>query len=96
MDKKFLEKGTILAAQCWCEETTSHLEMDANLAEVIAYKMAVLMEETYISKLEVWIAAIKNMQLSLLHKTDIEPSKIEEIGEEVILLFSRLKNATQD
>lgn len=32
------------AAQCWCDETTKHLDMTPELAEAVAYRIAAWME----------------------------------------------------
>jgi len=41
---KFIEEARQIAAQCWCDKETEHLEMDVILAEVIARKVAAWME----------------------------------------------------
>ena len=42
--KDWIEEARIQAAQCWCDETTSHITMDPALAEVIAWKIAAWMD----------------------------------------------------
>jgi hypothetical protein len=41
--KMWLDEARVMAAQCWCDETTSSREMDPVLAEVIAWKIAAWM-----------------------------------------------------
>jgi hypothetical protein len=33
-----------VAAQCWCDEDTKHIEMDSRLAKAVAKRLCVLME----------------------------------------------------
>lgn len=40
----WLPEARQMAAQCWCAETTKHIEMNAALAEEIAWKIAAWME----------------------------------------------------
>ena len=39
-DDAFMETARQEAAQCWCDETTKHIEMDSALAEAIARRLA--------------------------------------------------------
>jgi len=38
-----IDEARTIAAQCWCTETTSHIEMDVELAEVFAKRIAAWM-----------------------------------------------------
>ena len=40
----WMEEARVVAAQCWCDERVKNREMDADLAEVIAEKIAAWME----------------------------------------------------
>ena len=40
----WLPEAREIAAQCWCDDTTKHVEMIPELAEVEAYKIAAWME----------------------------------------------------
>jgi len=40
----WIEEARVLAAQCWCDEETSGIEMDSRLAESIARRIAMWME----------------------------------------------------
>lgn len=42
--EKYMETARQEAAQCWCDEATKHIEMDAVLAEAVARKIAGWME----------------------------------------------------
>lgn len=43
-DNKWIEEARVVAARCWCNETTKHLIMDPALAEVVARIIASWME----------------------------------------------------
>jgi hypothetical protein len=40
-----LEQALEIAAQCWCDEQTSHIEMDTVLATAFAKRLLVLMQQ---------------------------------------------------
>lgn len=40
----WLEEARGLAAQCWCDDQTRHIEMDVRLAESVAMRIAAWME----------------------------------------------------
>ncbi len=40
----WLPEARVLAARCWCDDTTKHIEMDMALAEVFAHRLAAWME----------------------------------------------------
>lgn len=40
----WLPEAREMAAQCWCDATTEHIDMDPVLAEVVAYKIAAWMD----------------------------------------------------
>jgi len=40
-----LQEARAIAAQCWCDPETSHIEMDVNLAEAFAKRLNVVFEQ---------------------------------------------------
>lgn len=50
------EDAIHLAAQCWCDEETSHKEMDSTLAMAFAKRLEVLMQERDSLKAQVEVA----------------------------------------
>lgn len=40
----FMPEARHFAAQCWCDEETSHIPMDVTLAEAVAKRIAVWMD----------------------------------------------------
>jgi len=40
----YIEEARQIAAQCWCDDETKHIEMDAMLAEAVAIRIAVWMD----------------------------------------------------
>lgn len=39
-----IDESRQMAAQCWCDEETKHIEMDVRLAEAFAKRMVILLE----------------------------------------------------
>lgn len=46
VDDHWMPQAREIAAQCWCDEETSGIEMDARLAEAMARRIAFWMEES--------------------------------------------------
>ena len=42
----WMDEARVLAAQCWCDKATENKEMDVELAEVIAKRIAAWMQTT--------------------------------------------------
>jgi hypothetical protein len=43
-NKDRMTEALQIAAQCWCDEETKHIEMDSDLAKAVAKRLCVLME----------------------------------------------------
>jgi hypothetical protein len=41
----WLPEARVIAAQCWCDDTTKHVVMAPELAEIFAYRIAAWMEK---------------------------------------------------
>jgi len=44
MSRSFIEEARMMAAQCWTDPETSHIEMDPALAEAVAKRIASWMD----------------------------------------------------